>query len=112
MRNSITIQRTDQEPLEVIRGKIYSVFFGNNKSENMRVVGISHANRQVSMKHDNAVNEDGLWMDLGCIYPAIIAKQVVKVPKIRPKKLSYIVDYINANNEPPGGFSESDKVLL
>lgn len=102
---SISIQRVDQPEFIINKGDTVKAWFSKDDTREGKVVGISHANNQVRVEFPKSVRKGGQWFDLGQIYPAEQPKIEGKVTKGKP--ISTML-----NKEPPGGWTEADKVPI
>lgn len=97
-----------EESFTVKRGDRVHVLIGKDKKP-MTVKGISHAKSELRVESDNAVNKGGIWIRKNFIYQLPPEEApVAETKKKGTKPLSQIVKA--ASNEPPGGFTEADRV--
>lgn len=111
--DSFTVERLvdgEMTPITFTRGQWVSaltVVGADQHSMEGEIVGISHARKEAKVRDPKAVNGDGQWFNFGRIYAA--ERPAEKVAPVEP--LAKSVEKSNKKNEPPGGFTEADRVL-
>jgi len=91
-RDTLTVDRVGgnvdggEHRFTVKRGDRVAAFFSDNKQEIGKVVGISHANREVRVSFQEG--SEGTWFALGSIYPAVEPasdEDLVPLPEVSSK---------------------------
>ena len=115
-RDRLTVDRVGnngdggEHRFTVKRGDTVEAFFSKDKQEIGKVVGISHANREVRVSFQAITNgrlTEGTWFAIGSIYPALepISAENNFVP------LSDVIEQVNQANMPQEKeFTEADRV--
>lgn len=107
-RDTITVDRIrgdidgPSHRFVIRRGDIVEVFFSHEKADIGEVVGISHANEQVSVRFSGG--KEGVWLPKSQIYPAI----ETVASKQCGRRLSEIIAEVNV--EHGRGLTEADRV--
>jgi len=112
-RDTITVDRIrldidgPSHRFVIKRGDTVEAFFSHDRIKIGHVTGISHANQEVRVAFSERSN--GIWFNVGAIYPAPEPVHQ-SPPSSRKEKLSKILEEVNAEHAPPGGFTEADRV--
>ncbi len=111
-RDTLTVDRVGdngdggEHRFTVKRGDTVEAFFSKDKQEVGKVVGISHANREVRVAFRKG--SEGTWFAIGSIYPALEPtsdKEISTVP------LSDVIEKVNSYNTPQEEeWSDADRV--
>ncbi|QDT40333.1 hypothetical protein Pan241w_03890 [Gimesia alba] len=97
-RNTLTVDRVGdhvdggEHRFTVKRGDTVEAFFSRDKQEIGKVVGISHANREVRVSFREG--SEGTWFAIGSIYPAVESVSDDVFP------LSEVIEKANTQNTP------------
>ncbi len=110
-RDTLTVDRVGnngdggEHRFTVMRGDRVEAFFSKDKQEIGKVVGISHANREVRVAF--RAGSEGTWFAIGSIYPALepVSAENNSVP------LSDVIEQVNQANTPQEKeWGEADRV--
>ena len=111
-RDTITVDRVVDDidgPAHrfiICRGDTVEAYLGNDKFHVGEVIGISHARSEVCVAWDDSLKKGG-WFQVGAVYPA--PEPEPRHPE-HTKSLSDAIELLNAENPPPEGWEERDKV--
>ncbi|MAT68927.1 MAG: hypothetical protein CMJ58_05330 [Planctomycetaceae bacterium] len=111
-RDTITVDRITDDidgpahRFVIKRGDTVEAYLGHNRFHVGEVIGISHARGEVRVAWDDTLKKGG-WFNVGAIYPAL--EPAPGNPR-NEKPLSAIVEELNAENAPPGGWDDRDQV--
>ncbi|MAT67925.1 MAG: hypothetical protein CMJ58_00195 [Planctomycetaceae bacterium] len=111
-RDTITVDRIVDDidgpahRFVIKRGDTVEAYMANNKFHTGQVIGISHAEQKVRVAWSEDSDRGG-WWNVGAIYPAA-EPEPERTANARP--LSQIVEQASAENAPPGGWSDCDRV--
>ncbi len=111
-RDTLTVDRVGdngdggEHRFTVRRGDTVEVFFSKDKQEIGKVVGISHANREVRVSFRKGT--EGTWFAIGSIYPAL---EPASDEDFSTVPLSDVIKKVNSRNTPQEKeWSEADRV--
>ncbi len=114
-RDTLTVDRVGdngdggEHRFTVKRGDTVEAFFSRDKQEVGKVVGISHARREVRVAFraiTNGQENEGTWFAIGSIYPAVEA-----TPNKETVPLSSVIEQVNQAHTPQGKeWSDADRV--
>ncbi|MAT70320.1 MAG: hypothetical protein CMJ58_12445 [Planctomycetaceae bacterium] len=111
-RDTITVDRISEDidgpahRFVVKRGDTVEAYMGHNRFHTGQVIGISHARGEVRVAWDDTLARGG-WFKVGAIYPA---PEPEPTTASNGTPLAAIVEQLNAENAPPGGWSDRDRV--
>ena len=110
-RNQLVITRVGKDPFVMKRGDRVQYLIGKKLHEGT-IVGVSRAKQQISVESDSAAGKGGICL-IKDSFILLITKNITtspetKIPDTEP--LSGVIKDVNRKNEPPGGWSEADKV--
>ncbi len=111
-RDTLTVDRIGnngdggEHRFTVRRGDTVEAFFSKDKQEIGKVVGLSHANREVRVAFRK--DSEGTWFAIGSIYPAL---EPASNEDFSTVPLSDVIEKVNSQNTPhEKEWSEADRV--